>query len=424
MIKFLSKGLFRDQNKFLFPVIIVSVGVMLTTLMYSWMNGVFTQIIDGSAKFNTGHVKITTAGYDEISNQIPNDLCIINLDSIMQSLNENYSDYDWNARIRFGGLLDVPDENGETKTQSPVFGMAIDLLNENSTEIERFDLKESIVDGKIPSKAGEIIISDELAEKLEVNPGDLVTLLSSTANGGMAVYNFIISGKVKFGMQALDKGMIVADIGDIQYALNMPNSAGEILGFDKRGMYFEEKVNELSKNFNSENLNESDKYSLKMKALEDQAGLGEYLNYARSAGFIIVTLFILVMSVVLWNSGLMSGIRRYGEIGVRLAIGESKQHIYKSLLAEAVIISLAASFIGTVLGLSAAYFFQEVGFDLTDRLQNINMAVDNTIRAKVNTTSYYIGLIPGIFANILGTAIAGIAIFKRNTAELFKELEV
>jgi len=41
----------------------------------------------------------------------------------------------------------------------------------------------------------------------------------------------------------------------------------------------------------------------------------------------------------------------------------------------------------------------------------------------VNLTSYFIGFIPGFMATILGAAFSGLVIFKRNTANLFKELE-
>jgi putative ABC transport system permease protein len=48
----------------------------------------------------------------------------------------------------------------------------------------------------------------------------------------------------------------------------------------------------------------------------------------------------------------------------------------------------------------------------------------NVIRAKVTPASYYIGFVPGFLSTLAGTAVAGISIFRRQTAQLFKELEV
>jgi putative ABC transport system permease protein len=44
-------------------------------------------------------------------------------------------------------------------------------------------------------------------------------------------------------------------------------------------------------------------------------------------------------------------------------------------------------------------------------------------RAEVTPASFYIGFIPGLFATVIGTALAGFGIYKRKTAQLFKELE-
>jgi putative ABC transport system permease protein len=56
-------------------------------------------------------------------------------------------------------------------------------------------------------------------------------------------------------------------------------------------------------------------------------------------------------------------------------------------------------------------------------MKNATMMVPAIFRAQITPTTYYIGFIPGLFSTILGTALSGYGIFKRNTARLFKELE-
>lgn len=424
MIDFLFKGLIRDKQRSLFPIIIVAVGVMMTTWLFSWMLGVFNEIVEGGARFDTGHIKVTTAAYQEISSQMPNDLCLTEVNALMDSLNNDYPNYDWTPRIKFAGLIDMPDENGETRAQAPIVGFAADLLNENSTEDERLQISKSIVRGNSPKKGGEVVISDELAQKLEIEVGETVTLISVSANGGMAIQNFTLSGTVTFGMSALDRGAMITDISDIQYALDMENATSEILGFKKNQVFDQEEVVLLKAEFNNKYSHKEDEFSPYMITLLDQNGLGEYLFYAQSVGFLIVAIFVFAMSIVLWNTGLMSGIRRYGEVGIRLAMGETKNHIYKSLLIEALLIGLIGSVIGSAIGIGGAYYFQEYGMDISDSFKNSTMMVNDVIRAQVTITSYYIGFIPGVLAMLFGTAISGIGIFRRQTATLFKELEV
>ena len=123
------------------------------------------------------------------------------------------------------------------------------------------------------------------------------------------------------------------------------------------------------------------------------------------------------------HTGLMSGIRRYGEVGVRLALGETKNKIYKSLLYESLLIGFAGSVIGTGFGLAVAFYLQEFGIDITDTLRTTSILMSDVLRARVTVVSFYIGFIPGLLATFLGTAFSGIQIFKRQTASLFKELE-
>jgi putative ABC transport system permease protein len=66
---------------------------------------------------------------------------------------------------------------------------------------------------------------------------------------------------------------------------------------------------------------------------------------------IFVFIFMIAMAIVLWNAGLLGGLRRYGEMGLRMAIGEHKGHIYRSLLSESLVIGIVGSVTGTIVGL-------------------------------------------------------------------------
>jgi putative ABC transport system permease protein len=424
MIRFLIKGLMRDRHRSLFPLIIVSFGVLLTTVLYSFISGELNDLIDSNARFDTGHLKIMTRLYDSLASQMPNDLALAGTEKLLLSLKNKYPDYDWTARIKLVGLLDVPDENGETKAQNPIFGLAVNLLGKNSMEGERLNLGKSIVRGRMPEKSREILISEEFAKRMNTGIGHSVTLLSTTSNGAMAVQNFIVCGTVKFGVAPMDRGAMITDISDIQFTLEMPDGASEIIGFNKNKFYDPIEAGKIKVDFNSQFSHADNQYSPLMVTLEDQNGLGEYLDYINTVGVIIVGIFLVAMSAVLLNTGLMSGIRRYGEVGVRLALGEAKDRIYKSMLYESVLIGFAGSVIGTGFGLIVALYLQEFGIDITETLRTTTIMMSNILRARISVVSFYIGFIPGLLATLIGTAFSGIQIFQRQTASLFKELEV
>ena len=423
MIKFLLKGLIRDKSRSRLPVIVVAIGVTLTVFLHAYITGFMGDMIEINARFSTGHVKVMTKAYADNSQQIPNDLALVGVSAIMENLKSQFPDIEWSPRIQFGGLIDAPDENGETRSQGPAMGMGVDLLSKGSAEPGRLNLSKSLVRGELPDMPGEALLSDELSLKLRVNPGDRVTLISSTMYGGMSINNFIVSGTLAMGHEALDRGTIIADIEDIRSALNMEDAAGEITGFFKTGFYNNElAINEAEKYNKSQNAGEND-FAPVMKSLSNQGAMGTYVNMADVWADYISLVFILAMSLVLWNAGLLGGLRRYGEVGIRLAMGEVKGHVYRSMIIESVMIGIAGSVIGTIFGLFFSWILQKYGLDLSDMMKGSSMMIPDTVRARITPVDYYIGFFPGILSTVIGTMLSGIGIYKRQTARLFKELE-
>ena len=422
MIKFLFKGLLRDKTRSLLPVIVVSLGVMMTVFLQAYMSGIFADSIETTAKFSSGHVKVMTKAYKENQSQLPNDFAIVGINDVMKNLKKDYPDMTWIDRIQFGGLLDAPDSAGQTRSQGNVMGMGIHMLG-NQDEIDRMDLRSKLLSGHFPQKSGEVMITDELFKKMNLKLGDPVTLISSTMYGDMAMYNFTVSGTIHFGTSVLDRGLIVADIEDVRLALNMEDAAGEVLGFFTDSPYDDSSAVELSNDFNSKNSDSSDKFSLAMLPMSGISGIDFMIAYSENAQYIIIFIFVFAMSIVLWNAGLVGGLRRYGEFGLRMAIGENKHEIYRSLIGESLLVGLVGSVIGISIGLIFAWLMQHYGIDARNMMRNSNMMMPSIIRAQITTTTYFIGFIPGVLSTVIGSMLAGIGVYKRQTANLFKELE-
>jgi len=73
--------------------------------------------------------------------------------------------------------------------------------------------------------------------------------------------------------------------------------------------------------------------------------------------------------------------------------------------------------------LLGSLYLQQHGLDLSSMMKNATILMPTVFHTKINATSYFIGFIPGLLSTVLGTALSGIGIYKRKTAQLFKELE-
>lgn len=424
MIKFIFKAILRDKNRSLLPVLVISIGVFLTVILSGYMRGVMGDIIDQSARFETGHVRVMTRAYAGNKDQIPNDLAILGADELTQSLEKQFPGYRWVQRIRFGGLIDAPNAQGQSKGQGPSAGMAIELFSKNSGEVERLNIPGSIVSGRVPQKAREALIGDEFAKKLHLRIGDEITYMGTTMNGSMTFANLTISGTIRFGMPAMDRGAVIIDISDARTMLDMQDGAGEILGFSKEGVYFDDKAKLTEDAFNAQYAGNKDEFAPVMTRLKEQSFLATYLDYVDSFAAMFVAIFVVIMSIVLWNTGLIGGLRRYQEFGIRLALGESKGHIYRTLIIEAVLVGILGSIVGTAFGLTGVLLLQVYGINIGGMLSGGTMMMPTVLRARFTPDLLYIGFIPGLIAMVIGNMLSGIGIYKRETATLFKELEV
>ena len=426
MIRFLIKGLLRDRSRSLFPVLVITLTVTLVIFTIGFMRGTLNSLLLDTAVILTGHEKIVTRAYNEESQLMPNDLALLDVDRLIDDLNQDYQDFFWSPRITFAGLLDVPDENGETRSQGPVIAFGIDLLSDGSRQAEIWELKRSLVSGKLPKNSSDVLISSKLANQLNIAIGEIVTFIGSTMDNAFTTYNFNVSGTFNLRKGQTDKQMMLVDLSGARLALDMDNAASAIFGFTKSLYYDDEAAVALRTHYNNTNSDSLDIFSPFMLALRDGNQMGTMVDISGAMLAIMGGIFMTVVMVVLWNMGLMNGLRRYGEVGLRLAMGESKGQVYRSMISEAIIIGLTGTVMGTGIGTALTYYVQENGIDYTkgiEALSSSSMVMPNIFYAQVTPDLFYVGFIPGVLATVLGTMLAGLAIYKREMAQLFKELE-
>ena len=426
MINFLFKGLLRDKSRSFFPIIIITLIVSIIIFFSGFLNGVYNSLFLNTAILNSGHVKVVTHAYNLEHQLLPNDLALLDVNSLVGKLENKYKEYTWTPRITFAGLLDVPDENGETLSQSPVIGLGIDFLSKKSKQLDIWDLDKKIIKGSLFNKKNQLLLSEKLSDRLQIFPGDIVTFIGATMYGGFTTYNLTVSGVFDLNLGPIDKDMMIIDFSGAQNILDMEDAASEILGYDKKLFFSDNSTVEIRDEFNSQYSDSSDVYRPFMLALRDSNQMGTIVDFSNVIMSIILGLFLIVVTLVLWNMGIMSGLRRYGEIGMRLAIGETKGHVFKSMIVESVIIGFFGSIVGTTLGILLTSYLQKVGIDYSkgiDSLNSSNFAMPNIFYPQVTPDLFYIGFIPGILATVFGTMLAGRAIYKREMAQLFKELE-
>ncbi len=431
MIRWILKGMLRDKSRSLFPFLVVTVGVALTVGLLGFMDGVFMGMIDMTAKLDTGHIRFVNKPFYEEEHLLPMDRALAGQKKTLAWLREHGDPrIQWSPRIRWGAIMDIPDEEGNTLSQTPVIGMAVQLLDPQSPERKRLQLEQSVIKGKIPSRSKQILVGYQLAETLKLTIGDTATLMGQTFDGGLATDNYTVSGFIRFGVAAMDKKMVLIDLGDAQQTFYMENMVTDWLGFlpgsvaygdyEKIKQRIEQGLAALMKNPPEDWASDDEPIVL---SILDQRNLGEIIKKFELIRGIIVMIFSFLMVLVLWNAGLINGIHRYGEMGLRLAMGETHKALMASLALEAFAVGLVGAMAGCLVGGTVVYFLQEVGVDMGDAMAQSGLMVNDVVRGRLSVEGFIRGIVPGMTASVAGSLIASLAIFQRSEANLFRELE-
>ena len=431
MIRWILKGIMRDKTRSLFPFIVVTVGVTLLIFLLGFMEGVFGGMLEITAKLDTGQLRFVNKPFYDEEHLVPPDRSLAAQNKTLQWLQENGDPrIEWSPRIRWGAIMDVPDEKGETRSQTPVIGMAIQMLDKNSPERKRLGLEQSLVAGAIPSRSMEILVGYKLAEALELKLGDTVTLLGQTFDGGMATDNYKVVGLMRFGITAMVKKMALIDLADAQRTFYMEDMVTDILGYLPRSVSykkFDRLKEDLIKNLSALKQNPprewaSDDEPIVLSVL-DQRNLRELAVKFELVKKVVVGVFTFIMVLVLWNAGLLNGVHRYGEMGLLLALGETHGKLMILMAMEALMIGVMGSAAGCLIGGGIVYYLQEVGISMGSMFEQTGIMLNDVMRAQFSYKAFVFAVIPGIAASVVGNLIANLAIYQRSEANLFRELE-
>jgi len=354
------KNIFRNKRRSLLSISAIAVAVSLVCFMKSYVDGLMENMAKNIFLFQTGHVKISHKDYEKEKKLMPLDLNISGFESdyteIVNTVSKMSGVYEVLPRIHFASFIDRKDK------LKNVLVLALDLQHEKS-----LNLKKKIIEGRIfeewtPEKSNrpEIIICKTLAAELGVKCGDKVTMLTRSAEEGLAHMTFYVSGIVSTEVINIDKYYIFMPLITAQYFLKMENAVLEILVLCKT-KNIANKIAFMINNFM--NLNKDNPYIAESWTVQNDGQYYKILTMGTKIYSLVYLVFLLLASLVIVNTTMMTVFERTKEIGTISAMGMRGKDIILLFFLEAVFLSVIASFIGTFIGGAFSFFFSRAGID-------------------------------------------------------------
>ena len=382
VLKIAFRNIFRQKRRTILTSLAMIVGFTLSSVFIGWSDGAYGDIISMFTRNRIGHIQVHRQGY---------------LDK--PSLYKTISDYtavgdaiqtvagveSWTPRV-FGAGLGSVDEKSTT-----VQIVGVDAARE--IETTQFDKK--VIDGRVlgNTPSHDIVIGKGLAKTLSATLGSEMVLFSQGADGSIANDVYTIVGILESGDDATDRVTCYLNLEDAQELLVLEGRVHEI-------MLTVSKINQVPKiaKVIENRLNDS---SLHVAPWQEVAKSFYRAMQADKQGDAIGRIVImLIVAIGVLNTVLMSVLERTREYGVLKAVGTKPTQIFRLVLCEVAIISIASICVGALLGVLANYLLSIYGITLPEEFTYGGVKFQ-TMYAEVNARSLIIPAITVLFSALV-----------------------
>ena len=252
------------------------------------------------------------------------------------------------------------------------------------SEPHHFDFANHIDKGNFLTNTSlkKIVLGKKLASSIAADIGTELVVFVQGADGSLGNELFYVSGILKNMADNIDRGaaMILREDFNILFSTN--NLIHEI-ALNSKGRLESEEIQKL--------------VSAKTTGVDVETWQQLMPTIAMMTEKMIVfmrTLFSLIFGIAaslgVMNTMIMSTYDRMREFGIIRAIGTTPWRILKQVSLEAILMTIFASIIGVVIGLSVALYFQKYGFDVSG---GGNMSFGGVVMDPIWKASVSVGIV-------------------------------
>ncbi len=360
MFKLAIKNILRYKSRSFLTALVIVVSALSSVFISAFIEGMISHMIDGYAKYQTGHIRITATEFLEKERFMPLYEYLPEITDMQKTLLQDERIASVVPMVRFGGFIGQDDES------IPVSLIGFDLENNS------YGLKDRIVEGKV-SQTG-IVVGRDLQQRIAVSMGDTPLVVATTIDSALNGTKTPIIASTLFNMSAFDKNTVFMDLQTVQKLLRMEDGATEVFVMIKDQKNLEAIASDLRSIYGDYTI---ETYKTQMGSLYTTMEIEKHiLNF-------IAAIIMFLGSLVIINSLVASIYERINEIGMLKALGYSDLELTKMLFFEGLAFGLIAGGLGFVLGQVLIVYASRVGFDLSSMMSSVNMPIDAVIYPKM-----------------------------------------
>lgn len=328
----------------------IGIGIFAMLIIMALVNGMNYQMIDNTISTSLGHISIHRKGFPDnikVSYSFAPD------NEMYRGLNETPGISGWAPRVKVQGII----RSSEASQGVMITGI------DPGRELSVSDISDYIINSegsgflKDPD-AGDVLISVQLAEKLDVVTGDRIVIMLQDSHDEIVGEALTVRGVFRSPVDSFDKYVVFTGIKKLQAIAAMGSRISEIT---IRTETRDESTG--VKSAVSDFISNSE-----IEALSWQEMAPSIMSAIRLYDAMMFIFFGIVFTTVIFsvaNTMIMAVMERFHEIGVMKCIGTRPVNIFIMIVSEAVNLGFAGMAAGLVSGMIFNLTLGVTGLDLS-----------------------------------------------------------
>jgi len=340
------RNIWRHKRRTIIIVLAMSLTLALMMFYDGLMNG-FTDAIYGNAvKVLGGNVQVHATGYRSQASSTPL-LPLADPQAVIKAAEANPLTLAATQRINTGGL--VTNREG-------AFAVGITGV-EPEKELSVNIIGQYVKAGRnlTSSDTDNILIGKGLADAMNVQVGDRITLVGRSQHDQMRQRTMTVIGIFDLGLADIEKQTVYISLGEAQSLYDLPGQSTEVAIYLQRLGQENNVINSMKSALPS---------GYEIESFEaNYPDMASAINSKNGVMDIFSVIIIAIAGVGILNLLLMAVYERTREIGVLGAMGLKPNQISLLFILEGTMIGLVGVAAGIVLGLALNGYLRQVGLD-------------------------------------------------------------
>jgi len=339
------RNIWRSRMRSMVVMLAIVIGIWSLAFMISFSLGMVRGYVDSAIENNLSHLQVHNPQFSADAeaqyflDRTDERLAVIRQDTRVRAAA---------ARTLVNGML--------TTARSPrgVQIRGVDPAEEAA--LTRLDQK--ITDGSYfeTQARHQLLLGDELAEKLKIRIRAKVVLTFQDAGGNITAAAFRVAGFFDTGNTPFDEGSVFVNRAELNALFGNPQAAHELAILLHRPEEMAAVQHSLQQSLPDGRVENYRELSPDVELYESQM---------QTSATIFISIIMLALLFGIVNTMLMAVLERYHELGMLMAIGMSKGRIFAMIVLETVLLAGAASLPGLLLGWTTVVWLGKSGIDLS-----------------------------------------------------------